>query len=215
LQITHFGYPALDKQLDYGKCNSIDIELEWKEIMNEQPTVLDFVKAMSDAERLRFIGALVPGPGTAAEIASQLGIPVPDAFQHLEHLAAVGVLRKTGQQYELDIRGLEALSKAQFAGQPQKTYVPAPGLDDKSSRILKAYLNPDGSIKQIPSQGARLRVVLEYLAAAFQPGLSYSEREVNTIIRRFHLDTAGLRRDLVDAGLLARLSDGSSYWRTS
>jgi hypothetical protein len=36
---------------------------------------------------------------------------------------------------------------------------------------------------------------------------------VNQILRRFHEDTSGLRRDLVDANLLARISDGSRYWR--
>jgi hypothetical protein len=43
--------------------------------------------------------------------------------------------------------------------------------------------------------------------------VNYTEKEVNTILRRFHLDTAGLRRDLVDANMLARESDGSRYWR--
>lgn len=37
--------------------------------------------------------------------------------------------------------------------------------------------------------------------------------EVNFIIRRFHLDTAGLRRDMIDRGMLQRKSDGSQYWR--
>jgi hypothetical protein len=42
---------------------------------------------------------------------------------------------------------------------------------------------------------------------------SYTEKEVNMILARFHEDTPGLRRDLVDAGLLARERDGSRYWR--
>ena len=42
---------------------------------------------------------------------------------------------------------------------------------------------------------------------------SYTEKEVNLILARFHEDTSGLRRNLVDAGLLARERDGSRYWR--
>lgn len=180
--------------------------------MNPNPQLLDFVKAMSDAERLRVIGALVRAPLDAAATAAQLGMPLPDAFQHLEFLAFAGVVRKEEGRYALDPRGLEALSKKQFA-QKRETYTPAPDLDDKSRKVLVNHLNPDGTIRQIPSQAAKLRVVLEYLVTAFTPGVNYTEKEVNSILRRFHLDTAGLRRDLIDAGLMKRESDGSRYWR--
>jgi hypothetical protein len=181
--------------------------------MSTQSSLLDFVKAMSDAERLKVIGVLAQRPAQAAEVAVRLGIPFRDAFNHLEFLAVVGAVRKNGESYELNDSGLEALSKEQFARSPRESYVPAPGLDQKSRKVLANHLNADGSIKQIPSQAAKLRAILEYLVTAFTPGLNYTEKEVNTILRRFHLDTAGLRRDLVDAGLLARESDGSRYWR--
>jgi hypothetical protein len=54
---------------------------------------------------------------------------------------------------------------------------------------------------------------LNYLIQHFDLDRIYTEREVNEIIKRFHIDTAGLRRDLIDAALLARESDGSRYWR--
>jgi hypothetical protein len=41
----------------------------------------------------------------------------------------------------------------------------------------------------------------------------YTEKQVNAIIARFHEDVAGLRRDLIDRGMLARERDGSRYWR--
>jgi hypothetical protein len=56
-------------------------------------------------------------------------------------------------------------------------------------------------------------VLLDYLIQAFTPGVDYTEKEVNLIIRRFNVDVAGLRRDLIDAGLLQRERDGSRYWR--
>lgn len=180
--------------------------------MNPNPQILDFVKAMSDAERLRVIGVLVRGPQDAAGVAAQLDLPLSDAFQHLEFLVFVGVVRKEDGRYALDPGGLEALSRKQFA-RPREAYTPAPGLDERSRKVLVNHLNPDGSIRQIPSHASRLRVILEYLITAFTPGVNYTEKEVNTILRRFHLDTAGLRRDLIDAGLMKRESDGSRYWR--
>jgi RimJ/RimL family protein N-acetyltransferase len=59
----------------------------------------------------------------------------------------------------------------------------------------------------------QFRIILEYLVQVFAPAVDYTEKEVNTLIKRFNEDTAGLRRDLVDAGLLGRLSNGSRYWR--
>lgn len=180
--------------------------------MTEGSEMLDFVKAMSDADRLRIIGLLTHGSAPASRVASELGMPLRDAADHLAFLEHVGLLRKTGDGYELDASGLEALSKRQFTG-GRAAYTPAPELDAQARQVLKAHLHPDGTIRQIPSQPAKLRVILDYLITAFTPGVDYSEKEVNTILRRFHLDTAGLRRDLVDAGMLARERDGSRYWR--
>ena len=187
--------------------------------MDAQPEMLDFVKAVSDVERLRIIGALARGPARAADVAENLGISFRDAIGHLAFLAFVNVVkvqpaeRKQDEVYELEPSGLEKLSHQQFAGR-RESYTPAPNLDNKTRKVLAAHLNADGSIRQIPHQPAKLSVILDYIVAVFTPGANYTEKEVNTILRRFHLDVAGLRRDLIDAGLMQRESDGSRYWRS-
>ena len=60
--------------------------------MDTSPTMLDFVKALSDADRLRIIGALSQGSLTAAQVAEQLGLPFRDAINHLAFLSHVGIL---------------------------------------------------------------------------------------------------------------------------
>jgi len=180
--------------------------------MDENPKVLDFVKAVSDTDRLRIIGVLARHEATIREVAEQLGMPFREAFSHLGHLEFAGVVHKTGDVFRLDDDALESLQRQQFAGHRQ-AYIPAPGLDAKTRKVLAAYLNADGSLKQVPLQPAKQQVILNYLAAAFEPGVNYTEKEVNTLLRRFHVDTAALRRALVDARLLARESDGSRYWR--
>jgi hypothetical protein len=86
-------------------------------------------------------------------------------------------------------------------------------LDKDRRRVLAGYLNPDGTIKQIPYQPAKLQIILDYLLNAFTVGANYTEKEVNLILAHFNPDTSGLRRDLVDAGMLERKRDGSRYWR--
>ncbi|MBM4427773.1 MAG: DUF2087 domain-containing protein [Chloroflexi bacterium] len=174
--------------------------------------MLDFVKAMSDPQRLRIIGLLSQESATRKEIAERLQLSPKDSLTHLGFLEFVGAVSQTDGVYTLNNDKLAVLAKEKLA-EVRPSYKPPEQLDEKSKKILKAHLNADGSIKQVPLQPAKLRPILDYLIQFFEFDMNYTEKEINTIIRRFNEDTAGLRRDLVDAGMLARESDGSRYWR--
>lgn len=79
-------------------------------------------------------------------------------------------------------------------------------------RVLRAFLTDDGRLHTIPSKRAKLLVVLDHLAQAFEPGRRYPEAEVNEMLQRFHPDHAALRRYLVENLFLTR-EDGV-YWRS-
>jgi hypothetical protein len=79
-------------------------------------------------------------------------------------------------------------------------------------RVFAAFMK-DGRIVQIPRQHAKRRVILDLLAQEFEPGVRYSEREVNDTLRRFHPDTAALRRYMVDDEFMERDATGGLYWR--
>lgn len=180
--------------------------------MSSETEVMDFVKAMASADRLRIVGVLVRGPATRAEIAEQLNLPVRDVFQHLSFLEHVGVLREEDGRYQLDEKSVESLVKGQFEGK-RAVYESAEETPEDVRKVLKAYLKADGTLKQIPMDPKKLRIILTFIVDAFAFDATYTEKEVNTILRRFHLDTATLRRYLVDDGFMARESDGSKYWR--
>jgi len=180
--------------------------------MNTEPEMLTFVKAMASAERLRVIGALVRGRATQAEIAGQLHVPVRDVFQHLSYLAHVGVVREEDGVYELDEKAVENLARGQFEGK-RPVYEAKEEKQEDVRKVLKNFLNADGTLKQIPPMGNKLLIILNFIVDAFAFNTNYTEKEVNTILRRFHVDTAALRRYLVDHQLMARESDGTRYWR--
>jgi hypothetical protein len=177
--------------------------------MNTQPEVLNFVKAMASAERLRVIGVLARGRATQAEIAEQLHVPVKDAFEQLAYLMHAGVIVESDGFYDLNEKTIESLARGQFEGKrPQYEEQPA-----DVRKVLKAYLNPDGTIEQLPQEGRKMEIILQFIVDAFPLDTNFTEKEVNTILRRFHLDTATLRRNLIDYGLMAREGDGTKYWR--
>jgi hypothetical protein len=180
--------------------------------MNEQPEILSFVKAMASAERLRIIGVLVRGRATQSEIAEQLHVPVRDIYDNLSFLVKVGVVHETDGVYDLDEKAIETLARGQFEGK-RPSYEVKEEKPEDARKVLKNYLNADGSLKQIPPRGNKLLVILNFIVDAFAFDANYTEKEVNTILRRFHTDTASLRRYLVDEGLMARESDGTRYWR--
>jgi len=54
-------------------------------------------------------------------------------------------------------------------------------------------------------------VIMRFIPRELKPGQRYSERQSNNILKRYHADTALLRREMVEEKLLAR--HGGQYWR--
>jgi hypothetical protein len=70
----------------------------------------------------------------------------------------------------------------------------------------------DGRLAMMPTRRAKRRVVLDYIARCFEPGVRYPEKEVDVVLRAFHDDFAALRRYLIDEDLLSR--ENGVYWRS-
>lgn len=180
--------------------------------MDQEPDILSFVKALASTDRLRIIGVLVRGKATQSDIAEQLHLPIRDVFNHLSFLVQVGVVTETSGVYDLDEKAVESYARGQFEGK-RPSFESQEEKPDDVRKVLKNFLNADGTLKQLPPQGNKLLIVLNFIVDAFAFDTNYNEKEVNTILRRFHVDTASLRRYLVDHQLMARESDGTKYWR--
>ncbi len=144
--------------------------------MDTPPEVMDFLKALASAERLRVIGALARGRATRAEIAERLHVPVKDAHDRLSLLVEAGVVVETDGLYDLNEKAIESLARGQFDGK-RPVYEATEMEQDDVRKTLKAFLNADGSIRQIPLEGKKLLIVLNYALDAFAFGASYTEKE--------------------------------------
>jgi hypothetical protein len=180
--------------------------------MDNQPEILSFVKAMASADRLRIVGLLSLGSKRVTEIADALGIHPSEVTRHLEQLTASSVVHEADGVYLLDEKAIESLARGQFEGK-RPTYEAKAEKQEDVRKVLKNFLNADGTLKQIPPMGNKLMIILNFIVDAFAYDTNYTEKEVNTILRRFHVDTAALRRYLVDQALMAREGDGTRYWR--
>jgi hypothetical protein len=89
---------------------------------------------------------------------------------------------------------------------------PAPILDAVASDPRLRPFLAHGRIETIPARQSRRRLLLDTIAQAFEPGVTYPERRVSLFLAAVHDDYAALRRYLVDEDFLSRA--GGQYWRT-
>lgn len=73
---------------------------------------------------------------------------------------------------------------------------------------IAPWFDADGRLVKLPVKQSVRKLVLDRLAASFEPNRTYREPEVNTMLRRFHDDVAALRRELVMHGHFVRTTDG-------
>jgi hypothetical protein len=175
-----------------------------------QDELLIFMKTLADAKRLKIAGLLGVEGLSAKQVAERLGMEPDEVEHHLEQLVAARLAHKEDNAFRLDNQALEKLTRQVLA----QSHPPAPEYegDEFEVKTLRAYIARDGTLKSIPTQHKKLMVILSYLVKNFEPGVQYSESQVNQTLRRYHEDTAALRRYMVDNSLLQR--EKGIYWRT-
>jgi len=194
-------------------------------------TLLGFLKALADQSRLRLLGALASGPRSVEELAALLDVKAPTVSHHLARLKALDLvaMRAEGNThlYWLNTPGLERLAKlfgafsapaalttlasnasSPAAGEPRDQF--ADVADPWERRVLRSFFDGE-RLREIPATQKKRLVIIAWLAGRFAWDRTYSEAEVNAIIKRYHPDFAYLRRDLIGAKLMRR--ENGQYWR--
>jgi hypothetical protein len=87
----------------------------------------------------------------------------------------------------------------------------AEDLDAYDRKVIADFSAANGRLKALPVQNKKFQAVLRYVLRTFEPGVRYSEKQVNELLARYHHDTAALRRGLVDYRLMTR--ETGVYWR--
>jgi hypothetical protein len=171
----------------------------------------EILRALADPERLTIVGALAQRSRTAAALAKDLDLQLNRVRKHLNRLTTTGVVRLEPDRstYRLDPETLRWA--AEQVGPPRGAGLTLGAANDEEETVLRTFFR-DGRLTEIPAKESKRRIVLERIAAEFEPGVRYDEREVNAIVGRFFNDYASLRRYLVDGKFLDR--ERGVYWRT-
>ena len=80
---------------------------------------------------------------------------------------------------------------------------------------MEKLINEFDEIVRWPKKPSDKDMVIKHLSTKFGDDKKYTEKEVNTIIDKFHLfeDIPLLRRELVSKRMLSIKDDGSEYWK--
>ena len=187
--------------------------------------LLRFFKALADQTRLKMAALLTSQSHTGEELAELLRVKPATVSHHLSKLVEaelvnstshghkkfytlrLDAVRATAQQLQSKDGGLRVPEDADTS----KFYPNRIPYDEYDRKVLKNFFNSDGSLRQLPMQRKKFLVVLKHLLKDFDPDRKYTEREINDLFKRRHLDAASLRRGMIDFGLMERKS--GVYWR--
>ncbi|HEX9035687.1 MAG TPA: metalloregulator ArsR/SmtB family transcription factor [Ktedonobacterales bacterium] len=180
--------------------------------------LLRALKTLADLSRLRILGAVATQERTVEELASLLDLKAPTVSHHLARLRDLGLIQTRADGVTrwngLSVTGLEALAKLLSA--PEVVATAAADVEGVAweRKVLRDFLDESDPprLREIPAQRKKRRVILRWLADQFEWDHDYSEKEVNSMLKRRHEDTATLRRELIGERLLAR--DSGRYWRS-
>jgi len=185
--------------------------------MEPLPDLVQFFKALSDENRLKIVGLLARDSYSGEALAALLDISPATVSHHLARLAEAGLVTAQmdghAKLYRLRTDTLHSMANRLLAHPPLPEAARAVVAADSERQVLNDFLLPDGSLKKIPAQQKKLLVVLRHLLLEFEPGRVYPEKQVNTILARFHADTASLRRAMIEYKLMSR--EAGQYTRVA
>lgn len=179
--------------------------------------LLEFFKALSDANRLKIVGLLAQQPLTVGQLAEMLNLRPSTVSNHLSYLAHAGLVSARAESYyniyRLEQGVIDAMARRLLASETLPGVASGVDVDAYDRKVIANFTYPDGRIKTFPAQRKKFEAILRYVLRVFEPGARYSEKQVNEMLGRFHEDTATLRRELVDYGWLKREGGGGLYWK--
>lgn len=193
-----------------------------QEQADQLETLFELAKALASPTRLAIVGALaarLKQSLSIEELAEQTGLAAARMERDLRQLSEAGIIQI--EEWEASKPGREPVPARVVFNQDYLKLMPQlittlnqlnqqirpaekhPVLDERAQTIARFI--KDGRLVGFPAQYKRQLCILEEVAKAFEPGVNYTEREVDAILKNiYEYDHCTLRRYLVDHRFLQR-----------
>ena len=179
-----------------------------------QEDAMKLFKCLSDTSRLRIVQSLDQGEMYTELLAERLDLTPSTVSFHLKKLEDAGlIVSRREQYYTVYSLNREVLEKTIYdvaVSEPGQMDEQQKREDEYRRKVIKAFFEY-GKLRSIPVQRKKKVICYEEIAARFEPGKVYEEKEVNEIISPIHEDYCTIRRDMISEGILRR--EGNRYIR--
>ena len=169
--------------------------------------MLQFCKAMADESRLKMIGMLSAAEHSVQQLAAMLNLKEPTVSHHLAVLKQLELVKMRAEGnfrwYRLNEEVLGKISRSVFSRGNLARLAQTSQRRDPERKVLDNFLDGE-RLLEIPVSYKKRLVILKWLAGFFEPGISYTEGEVNAILKLHHHDCATLRREMIGCAILMR-----------
>lgn len=159
--------------------------------------LLDFHKALADVNRLKIVMLLAAGELSGGEIAEKLGLTPATVTHHMNILRNVSIVRgvrdKNTIHFSLIEKELVQKSNALLRRLEQVKRNNTPEYD----KVVANFFDKEGRLKNIPSQRKKKLYVFEHMLQELEVGQSYTEKEIDEFIKKFHDDHCTIRREFI------------------
>ncbi len=177
------------------------------------------VGLLAEPERLRVVAALVLGARTPSQLIEATGLEQRTVGRALQRLEKGGLVSSGRDGFVVHEQVFKETARS---AAPKPTTEDHGYADERIESAVRTFVR-DGTVLGLPAQRWRRRVVLEHVVQSLQPGMRYSEQEVDAVLRAWcaggGTDHVTLRRQLVDEGLLSReagsTGDPAAGWMSS
>ncbi|OIJ12851.1 ArsR family transcriptional regulator [Anaerobacillus arseniciselenatis] len=174
--------------------------------------LVKFHKALGDETRIRIISLLKEGPLHGQAIAGKLGLTAPTISHHIAKLREIDIIfqrrEKNTIYFYLNEKKLTFMAEAILRLGTDEMKL-AQVEDEEKYKVIKNFIQADGSLKTIPAQRKKRLIILEHMVKQLDIGKKYTEREINEHIKKFHEDFATIRREFVMCQFMFR--QGGEY----
>ncbi|WP_150267969.1 metalloregulator ArsR/SmtB family transcription factor [Paenibacillus tepidiphilus] len=166
--------------------------------------IVNYHKALADPARLRLLLLLSKGELHGQALAEKLNLSQPTVTHHAAKLREAALIKERREKNtvyfslnpEFIYAGSEASLKFIFAKGAEELEQESPESSLKES-VLRNFFAKDGHLRQIPAQYKKKLIALQHMAEQLEPGVIYSEKEINVFIQQFHEDYATIRREFI------------------
>jgi len=161
-------------------------------------TLMTFLQASGQPERLHILGILAERNSSVPELARRTELRETAVIKHLGRLKQAELVQEVAPYtFQLNKTALEQINRTVFRRSDSKKK------ETLRQRVLRHYT--DGPrLKQLPENEAELQEIVSWLAELFDEGVYYPEKEVNERIHQAHPDHATIRRLLIDYEFMTR-----------